>query len=105
MTTLRSPFSRGFTPSAAEDLAFTLKVLADPTRLKILAMLHANDPMSVTELTAKLPLSQPTVSHHLRILDEAGLVIARRDHQFVLRRVSKGRMRAIAHLLDPGGEL
>jgi DNA-binding transcriptional ArsR family regulator len=74
-------FLRGMTalpaglPLAAEAKLF--KALADAQRLAILRLI-AIDGLAVGELTARLPLNQPTVSHHLRILREAGLVRAQR---------------------------
>jgi DNA-binding transcriptional ArsR family regulator len=55
-------------------------VLADPTRRRILALL-LDRPRSVGELVAQLPLSQPAISKHLRVLREAGFVTVRRDAQ------------------------
>lgn len=54
-------------------LAKTLKALSDPSRLKILKMLQRRG-MCVCEITALLRLAQPTVSRHLKTLEEAGLV-------------------------------
>jgi ArsR family transcriptional regulator, arsenate/arsenite/antimonite-responsive transcriptional repressor len=59
---------------AAEDLAATFKALADPTRVGIVSRLSTSEPVCVCDLTAAFELSQPTISHHLRILREAGLV-------------------------------
>jgi ArsR family transcriptional regulator len=59
---------------AAEDLAATFKALADPTRVGIVSRLSTSAPVCVCDLTAAFDLSQPTISHHLRILREAGLV-------------------------------
>ena len=61
---------------AAERLAGALKVLADPARLRLLSLIGAqpDDEACVCDLTAPLGLSQPTVSHHLKVLTEAGLV-------------------------------
>ena len=58
---------------AAADAA-VLKVVADPTRLSILRLLAANGAVCACDLESPLGLSQPTVSHHLRQLHEAGLV-------------------------------
>jgi DNA-binding transcriptional ArsR family regulator len=52
------------------------KLAADATRHKILAILKKTDLMSVTALTAKLGVTQPTTSHHLKRLQGAGLVKA-----------------------------
>lgn len=104
MSQLRSPFSAGFTTSAADDLAATLQVLASPHRLKILAMLNANGPMTSLEIERGLgTLGQPTVAHHLRILIDAGLVDSRRDKPFITRVLVPGRMRSLAWLLLPPG--
>src|SRR5579871_2521353 len=59
---------------AAEALAGTFKALSDPTRVAILNRLTTVEAVCVCDLTAAFDLSQPTVSHHLRILREAGLV-------------------------------
>lgn len=61
---------------AAEDLATLFKAIADPARLQILALIGAaSDGTACTcDLTESLELSQPTVSHHLKILVDAGMV-------------------------------
>ena len=61
---------------AAEDLAATFKALADPTRVAIVSRLGSAPEVCVCDLTAAFELSQPTISHHLRVLREAGLVEA-----------------------------
>lgn len=60
----------------AEDAARVLKAVADPTRLQLLAMIRSSaaGEACVCDLTAPLGLRQPTVSHHLRVLTDAGLV-------------------------------
>ncbi|MCC2313602.1 ArsR/SmtB family transcription factor [Cellulomonas xiejunii] len=63
----------------AEDAARTarsLKALADPARLRLLSIIaaHAGGEACVCDLTEPLGLSQPTVSHHLKVLTEAGFV-------------------------------
>jgi ArsR family transcriptional regulator len=60
--------------AAAEALAVTFKALADPTRVAIVNRLACCDECCVCDLTATFDLSQPTVSHHLKVLREAGLV-------------------------------
>jgi len=65
-------------PAAAEKLATVFKALSDPTRISIVNRLASVDECCVCDLTAAFSLSQPTVSHHLRILREAGLVEAER---------------------------
>ena len=60
--------------AAAEDLAATFKALADPTRVAIVNRLSTTESVCVCDLTAAFVLSQPTISHHLRLLRDAGLV-------------------------------
>ncbi len=68
----------GSTMSAedAERTARTLKALADPARLRLLSIIAAHDggEACVCDLTEPVGLSQPTVSHHLKVLTEAGFV-------------------------------
>src|SRR5690349_11495750 len=68
------PMERG----AADSLATIFKALGDPTRVAIVYRLAASEEVCVCDLTAAFELSQPTISHHLRILREAGLVDAER---------------------------
>jgi ArsR family transcriptional regulator len=56
------------------ELAARFKALADPTRVAIINSLAAGDEVCVCNLTATFELSQPTISHHLKVLREAGLV-------------------------------
>ena len=65
-------------PAAARDLADLFKALADPTRVAIVNRLASADECCVCDLTDAFELSQPTVSHHLRILRDAGIVEAER---------------------------
>src|SRR5580658_8415384 len=74
-----------------EDEAALLKALADPYRLRILASLAGSDgEVCVCDFTDALPLNQPTVSHHLRILREAGLVTCERRGTWVYYRLAPG---------------
>lgn len=68
---LREPL----TASQAADLAHKLKALADPTRLRLVSMVaaHEGGEACVCDLTGPLGLTQPTISHHLKILVEAGI--------------------------------
>ena len=58
----------------AVGLAAVLKAIADPARLRVISMLAASGEACVCDLTEPLGLSQPTVSHHLKTLVDAGLV-------------------------------
>jgi ArsR family transcriptional regulator len=63
---------------ARYELADRFKALADPTRVAIVNRLATADEVCVCDLNTAFDLSQPTISHHLRILREAGLVEATR---------------------------
>jgi ArsR family transcriptional regulator len=69
---LASPIGR----PEAEQLAVLLKAIADPTRLQLIAYINASneEEACVCNLTEPLGLSQPTVSHHLKVLTDAGLI-------------------------------
>src|SRR5229473_6145211 len=59
----------------ADDLALIFKALADPTRVQMLHMLKAaTEPICVCDFTAAFDLGQPTISHHIAKLKDAGLV-------------------------------
>lgn len=70
------PSSAVMSDDDAVALARTLKALADPARLKLLSLIAAHDGAQacVCDLIEPVGLSQPTVSHHLKVLTEAGLV-------------------------------
>ena len=75
-------------PEAARDeLAARFKALADPTRVAIVNRLAAADEVCVCDLNAAFDLSQPTISHHLKILREAGLVDSTRRGTWVCYRL------------------
>lgn len=72
-----------------EPQATLLKAIADPYRLTMLATLAAaQGEICVCDFTDALPLNQPTVSHHLRILREAGLVTCERRGTWVYYRIA-----------------
>jgi ArsR family transcriptional regulator len=61
----------------AASLTLRLKAIAEPTRLRLLSLVaaHEGQEACVCDLTEPVNLSQPTVSHHLKILVEAGLLV------------------------------
>ncbi len=59
------------------------KALADQTRLKIFEAISAKDHMNCGEIVSMRGVTPATVSHHLKILNEAGLIACRREGQFV----------------------
>jgi ArsR family transcriptional regulator len=60
-----------------------MKALSDPNRVKIIKMLQLRDSLCVCEIRAVLKLAQPTVSKHLKVLEEAGLVTSEKDKLWV----------------------
>ncbi|GIF08705.1 ArsR/SmtB family transcription factor [Actinoplanes siamensis] len=101
MTDLHSPYEPGaFTADQAEALAGHLKAIADPMRLRILHQLTWHGPLRPAELVAELGLKQPTISHHLRILREAGLI---KEPATVTdgREIDFDAARALSVLIDP----
>ncbi|MFG3301527.1 ArsR/SmtB family transcription factor [Micromonospora chersina] len=87
----------------AERLAGVLKAVADPARLRLLSLIQSapEDEASVSDLTTPLGLSQPTVSHHLRILTEAGLLEREKRGVWAYYRLVPSAIAAIAELLTP----
>ena len=75
---------------AAAALAARFRALADPTRVAIVNRLAAADECCVCDLTDTYELSQPTISHHLRILRDAGLVDAERRGTWAFYRLVPG---------------
>src|SRR5450631_772372 len=72
-----SPLSAGpLTAAQAEQVALLLKALADPVRLRLMSLIasHKGGEACVCDLNDAFDLSQPTISHHLKLLHEAGLL-------------------------------
>jgi len=81
-----SPMVRGpLDEEAAVDLARMFKALSDPVRLRLLSLIasHEGGEACVCDLTGPFDVSQPTISHHLKILREAGLVGSERRGTWV----------------------
>jgi ArsR family transcriptional regulator, arsenate/arsenite/antimonite-responsive transcriptional repressor len=85
----------------AAQLAGALKVLADPARLRILSLIQSqpSGEACVCHLTEPLGLTQPTVSHHLRVLREAGLVEREQRGSWAHFRVVPGSLDGLRELL------
>ena len=83
-----------------------LAALGDPVRLAIVRQLAASSEVCACDFTACCDVRQPTVSHHLRVLREAGVVTAERRGTWIFYRLSPEaatRLAAIARDLVPGG--
>lgn len=75
--------AEALTPEHAASLAGLFKALADPVRLRLVALIADAGRVCVCELTPHFELSGPTISHHLKVLREAGLVDAERTGTWI----------------------
>lgn len=93
----REPIDEG----NAAGLASSLRALADPARLRIISMVaaHDNAEACVCDLTGALGLGQPTVSHHLKILVDAGYLSRSKRGTWAYYRLVPGALDALAALL------
>ena len=93
-------------PAEAETLAGGFKALADPTRLRLISLVAAHEDAEacVCELTDPVGLSQPTVSHHLKILVDAGILTREQRGKWAYYRLVPGALDALAALIaSPAG--
>jgi ArsR family transcriptional regulator len=92
--------------SEAETLAARFKALADPTRLRLISLVaaHENAEACVCELTDPVGLSQPTVSHHLKILVDAGILIREQRSKWAYYRLVPDTLADMASLIVPGAK-
>src|SRR4029453_8855514 len=88
-------------PTAAEELAAAFKAIAEPGRLRLLSFIAAQPGAEacVCNLVEPLGLSQPTVSHHLRVLTEAGLLARERRGTWMFYRLVPERIAALQQAL------
>ena len=81
-----------------------LRALADQTRLRMLVLLHQNPELCVCELTHALGTVQPKISRHLAILRKLGILLDRRQGQWIYYRINPGlpdwASRALAAIID-----
>ncbi len=90
----------------AQTLAGRLKAIADPARLRLLSLMLANEDLEACtcDLTDALGLSQPTVSHHLKKLSDAGLLFAQRlEGPWTYYRVVPDALTGLANVVSPDG--
>ena len=86
----------------AAELAKGFAALADPARLRVISMLAAADggEVCVCEFVEPLGKTQPTVSHHLKVLGDAGLVVGERRGKWVWYSLVPERLAALRSALD-----
>lgn len=87
--------------AGANELAAVLRALAEPARLRLLSLILAAEggEVCVADLVIALELSQPTVSHHLKVLSEAGLLHRQRRGSWVWYSVNDERLDQLRSLL------
>ena len=80
-----------------------LKALADPVRLRLVSLIGAHDAgeACVCDLTAAFHLTAPTISHHLKVLREAGLITSQRRGTWIYYRVVPATLASLAGLFAP----
>lgn len=84
----------------AIDLAQIFSALGDPARLRMLSLIAAQDEVCSCALEAPLGKSQPTVSHHTRILASAGLIVGEKRGRWMWWRVVPERLGTVARILS-----
>jgi ArsR family transcriptional regulator len=89
------------TAQAATELAGKLKALSDPVRLRLLSVVasHTGGEACVCDLSVGIELSQPTISHHLKVLRTAGLLDSERRGSWVYYRVVPAALQQLSQLL------
>ncbi len=83
----------------AIELAHVLDALADPVRLRLLSIVAAQSEVCSCDLEAPLQKSQPTVSHHTRVLAAAGLLVGEKRGRWMWWRVAPERLSAVRRAL------
>lgn len=79
----------------ADRLARAFAALADPVRLRLLSLVAAQTEICSCDLEAPLARSQPTVSHHTKVLAEAGLIVGQKRGRWTWWRIEPGRLSEI----------
>lgn len=91
------------TPEQAVDLAAVFKALADPVRLQLFSLIasHSGGEACVCDISPAVDVSQPTISHHLKVLRTAGLLESERRSSWVYYRVVPAALELVAGALLP----
>ena len=88
--------------SATAALAQVFKALGDPVRLRLVSLIgaHQGGEACVCDLTDAFDLTQPTISHHLKVLREAGIISSERRGTWVFYRLESAALERMAALLS-----
>jgi ArsR family transcriptional regulator len=94
---VREPMGEG----AAAGLAQVFKALGDPVRLRLVSLIgaHQGGEVCVCDLTTAFDLAQPTISHHLKVLRQAGIITSERRGTWVYYRLVPAALERMAALL------
>ena len=88
-------------PSQGARLVAAFKALADPTRLEVFRLIAAQEaPLCACDVVDRLAVSQPTISHHLKVLREAGLITVSRRGVWAYYAVDPRGLAAVRGALD-----
>ena len=92
------------TMAAAVEMAAKFKALSDPVRLHLLSLVasHAGGEACVCDIASGVEVSQPTVSHHLKVLRDAGLLTSQRRASWVYYAVVPETLTSLSALLRTG---
>ena len=95
--------AEALSPQGAAEMARMFKALGDPVRLRVLSLIAARKggEVCVCEITDAFDLTGPTISYHLRLLREAGLVDCERRATWVYYRIVPEKLTGLAQFLDP----
>ena len=99
-----SPVTRGVLDhDQAQQLAKVFKALSDPTRVRLLSLIAAHDGQEacICDLIGPVGLSQPTVSHHMKQLVDAGLVTREQRGRWAFYRLVSEALALVSNVLDP----
>jgi ArsR family transcriptional regulator, arsenate/arsenite/antimonite-responsive transcriptional repressor len=91
--------------ATAAGLAAGFKALGDPVRLRLVSLIgaHQGGEVCVCDLTTAFDLTQPTISHHLKVLREAGIIDSERRGTWVYYRLVPAALERMAALLSAQG--
>ena len=98
-----APLAAGaMSPETALEVALRLKALADPVRVQLLSLVLSEEAGCCTcDLAPAVGVSEPTVSHHLKVLREAGLVEGTKVGTNVFYRANRPALGALCRVIDP----